>query len=246
MVCRQAVVCGYLAEVGFMKRMLGTRIYSVWNLTLIRLDMCRSTLCSRFSLMVQGCPVGKGLKTSGPCYFKSKLPGSIRLGQRVSLLAGHRSNRVGLTNPVLLETYGEGRIEIGDFSGGSAVVMSARSEIVLGNHVKLGGNVRIYDHDFHSLDAVIRRTREDYKNIKSRPVRIGDDVFIGVNAMILKGVTIGDRAIIAAGSVVTKDVPADEIWGGNPARCLRGAAGTSADHTGLRPREPIRSALSQA
>jgi acetyltransferase-like isoleucine patch superfamily enzyme len=139
----------------------------------------------------------------------------------VTLLAGHRSNRVGLTNPVLLETLGDGEIEIGDFSGGSAVVISSRAKVMIGKNVKLGGNVRIFDHDFHSLEFSVRKTSNDWKNIKARPIRIGDDVFIGTNAIILKGVTIGDRAIIGAGSVVMKDIPADEIWGGNPARRIK-------------------------
>ena len=93
----------------------------------------------------------------------------------------------------------------------------------------VGGNVRIYDHDYHSLDFELRRGRQDGDHVRSRPVFIGDDVFIGVNAIILKGVTIGDRAIIGAGSVVAHSVPADEIWAGNPARRI-----------GRRPEPPSR------
>jgi len=138
-------------------------------------------------------------------------------------MAGHRSNRVGLTNPVLLETFENGEIEIGNFSGGSAVVISSRAKVTVGEKVKLGGNVRIFDHDFHPVDAAIRRKGNDPMHIGSRPVVIGDEVFVGTNAMILKGVTIGARSIVAAGSVVTKNIPADEVWGGNPARRLKSA-----------------------
>lgn len=198
-----------------MKRTVFNRLYSLWDVCWIWGDILISTLRSRLSLQVQGCSPGNGFKTSGPCYFKARRAGSIRIGQGVSLLAGHRSNRVGLINPVLLETLGDGEIEIGNGSGGSAVVISSRSKVTIGKHVKLGGNVRIFDHDFHSLEADIRKSSNDWKNVKTRPVQVGDDVFVGTNAMILKGVTIGDRAIIAAGSVVTKDIPADEIWGGN-------------------------------
>jgi acetyltransferase-like isoleucine patch superfamily enzyme len=168
--------------------------------------------------------VGKGFRTSGQCFFKMRCAGSIRIGNNVTFIADTRSNRVGLTNPVVLETQGDGEIEIGDFSGGSSVVISSRSKVTVGKHVLLGGNVRIYDSDFHALDPMMRRNPvKDRCHIKSRPVIIGDDVFIGTNATILKGVNIGDRAIIGAGSVVSCDVPDDEIWAGNPARCVRSA-----------------------
>ena len=53
------------------------------------------------------------------------------------------------------------------------------------------------------------------------PICIGEDVFIGANSTILKGVTIGDRSIVASGSVVTKSIPSDQLWGGNPAKKIR-------------------------
>ena len=56
---------------------------------------------------------------------------------------------------------------------------------------------------------------------KTAEVKIGNNVFIGANTIVLKGVTIGDRSIIGAGSVVTKNIPEDEIWGGNPAKFIR-------------------------
>jgi acetyltransferase-like isoleucine patch superfamily enzyme len=137
------------------------------------------------------------------------------------LLAGFRSNRVGMSQPVALETLGEGLIEIGDHTGGSGIVISARSSVRIGQHVKLGGNVRIYDHDYHCLDADIRCTPRDSQRVKTKPITIGNHAFVGANAIILKGVSIGDQAIIGAGSVVTRSVPSGEIWAGNPAERLR-------------------------
>lgn len=205
-----------------MKRTLRNILFSAWDVLWIRRDFFCSTLRSRISLGFQGCPTGKEFQTSGRCYFKARRAGSICIGKNVSLLAGHRTNRVGMTNPVILETVGDGQIEIGDDSGGSAVVISSLAKVTIGKQVRLGGNVRIFDHDFHPLDAELRKKSNDWNDVTARPVVIGDDVFVGTNAMILKGVTIGDRAIVAAGAVVSRDVPADEIWGGNPARCLRG------------------------
>ena len=69
----------------------------------------------------------------------------------------------------------------------------------------------------HPLDAETRRSGLE----SARPIRIGDDVWIGGGAIVLPGVTIGDRSVIAAGSVVTRDVPPDTLVAGNPARPLR-------------------------
>jgi acetyltransferase-like isoleucine patch superfamily enzyme len=206
-------------------RTIQNKLFSVWDLIWIKLSFLLSTFRSRASLAWQGCSAGKGFKTAGPCYFKARCASSIQIGSNVTFMALHRANHVGLSNPVLIETMGEGVIEIGDFSGGSAVVISSRAKVSIGKHVKLGGNVRIFDHDFHSLDHLDRRDgSKDQANCRSKPVRIGDDVFIGTNATIMKGVIIGDRAIIGAGAVVVKDVPADEIWGGNPAVRLKAAS----------------------
>jgi acetyltransferase-like isoleucine patch superfamily enzyme len=105
-------------------------------------------------------------------------------------------------------------------------VFSSRNDIRVGSNVKIGGNARIYDHDYHALDYLSRRDPEqDFDQEKSAPVVIGDDVFIGANSIILKGVTIGDRSIIGAGSVVSlKDIPPDSLVAGNPARIIRNLA----------------------
>jgi acetyltransferase-like isoleucine patch superfamily enzyme len=204
-----------------MKRNVLNKLYSVGDLFWVNAGFFLSTLRVRLSLALQGCPPGKRFRTSGRCYIKARQAGSIQIGDHVALYAGHRSNRVGLNNPVMLHTLGEGRIEIGDYSGGSAVVLSARSEIRIGKHVKMGGNVRVYDHDFHALDPAVRRTPEDEAQVRTRPVFIGDDVFVGTNAMILKGSSIGERSIVGAGAVVAGlDVPPDSLVVGNPAKIL--------------------------
>ena len=76
------------------------------------------------------------------------------------------------------------------------------------------------DTDSHNIDYKIRRGQWTDWGV-SKPIVIEDDVFIGVNCIILKGVTIGARSIVAAGTVVTKSFPADCIIGGNPAKIIR-------------------------
>lgn len=75
------------------------------------------------------------------------------------------------------------------------------------------------DNDVHQIDYAERRTSKGI--IQSSPVVIEDDVWLGANVIVLKGVTIGARSIIGAGSVVTKSIPADCIAAGNPARIIK-------------------------
>lgn len=122
------------------------------------------------------------------------------------------------------------RIEIGDrcFLARGTTVLSSLS-ITIGDDVMIGGECYITDNDGHSIDWRIRRNdvmdkKRGFKNwepVEMAPVRIGNDVWIAPKCIILKGVTIGDAAVIAAGSVVTKDVPARTVVAGNPARVIR-------------------------
>ncbi len=109
---------------------------------------------------------------------------------------------------------------MGKNSGMSGTLIYCSSCIKIGDYVNIGGGTRIIDTDFHSLDWRDRRVFNE-TNAKSVPVYIGDDVFIGAGCIICKGVSIGARSIIGAGSVVTKSIPPDQIWGGNPAEFIR-------------------------
>ena len=89
----------------------------------------------------------------------------------------------------------------------------------IGNNVKIGGCVLITDTDAHPMDYMARRSSNE--GTKSAPVVIEDDVWIGAHCIILKGVTIGARSIIGAGSVVTKNIPADCVAAGNPCKVIK-------------------------
>lgn len=128
----------------------------------------------------------------------------------------------------------EGKITIGKhcYIGGGMYI--SHSSIEIGNNVTIAWGGTVYDHDSHSLDYRERRKdiddelddirngrnfilHKDWSNVNTKPIRICDDAWIGMNAIILKGVTIGEGAVVAAGSVVTKDVPAWTVVAGNPA-----------------------------
>lgn len=99
----------------------------------------------------------------------------------------------------------------------------ADERIDVGDRVLLGANVLITDTDFHPLDPAVRR--ETPQAGARAPVVIEDDVFIGTQAVILKGVHIGRGAVVGAGAVVTRAVPAGAIVAGNPARIVGRADG---------------------
>lgn len=180
------------------------------------------TLKAKIVLKLLNCSYGTKLKVSGKVYFRPDRKQSIILGNNVTITARFLTNNVGITNAAFFESAHGGKIIIGNNTGLTSTIISSRKSILIGNYVNIGGNVRIFDHDFHSLFYLDRRDRyTDVKNTKTSEIVIGDDVFIGTNAIILKGVHIGARSIIGAGSVVAlKYIPPDSIVIGNPAKVI--------------------------
>ena len=143
----------------------------------------------------------------------------------VSLIVGHSS----IIEGTLSYDCEGAEILIGDrtFIGGSSIVCAERVEI--GSDVLISWGCTIVDHNSHATDWDSRKNdvvewaqgKKDWSTVKKSPVIIHDRVWIGFNAIILKGISIGEGAIVAAGSVVTKDVAPYTIVGGNPAKLIR-------------------------
>jgi acetyltransferase-like isoleucine patch superfamily enzyme len=146
--------------------------------------------------------------------------GQCKIGQGVKFKSSTKSNFVGIFKPCSLYVASNASLYIGNCTGFSGISIFCANSISIGDYVNCGGNVSIWDTDFHPLDYQMRRNNIS-EGITSKPIVIGKDVFIGANSIILKGVTIGDKSIIGAGSVVTKEVPGNEIWAGNPAKFIR-------------------------
>src|SRR6202008_1610610 len=120
------------------------------------------------------------------------------------------------------------RVTVGDFTLLNGAIVMAEERIEIGSHCLISWNVGIADSDFHPLEPAQRlidsqalapfyKDRPPRPKLKTAPVKIGDNVWIGMNAVILKGVTIGDNSVVAAGAVVTKSVPPNTVFCGNPA-----------------------------
>jgi len=125
-----------------------------------------------------------------------------------------------------------GTCTIGDFTLLNGALIMAEDKIDIGSHCLISWNVGIADSDFHPLEPAQRlidaqalapffKDRPARPKLKTAPVRIADNVWVGMNAVILKGVTIGENSIVAAGSVVTKSIPPNTVVAGNPAVIVR-------------------------
>lgn len=161
--------------------------------------------------------LGHRVSINGKVFFSGK---NISIGNNVTLNSGFKYNPIGGQERLLIVTSGRGKITIGNNVGISNSSIVSHESIVIEDNVFIGGSCKIYDTDFHSLELEQRLEHPD-SNIKTRPVVIKSGAFIGAHSIILKGVIVGNRSIIGAGSVVTKNIPDGEIWGGNPAKFIK-------------------------
>lgn len=142
------------------------------------------------------------------------------LGDGVAMFSAVRSNPLACFQPCVLRTLAPGaELRLGRNVGLSGTVVCAGRSICIGEGTIVGAGAMILDNDFHAPDGEWGWRNESEKN--ARPIVIGRGAFIGARAIILKGVSIGDRAVIGAGAVVTHDVPAGATAAGNPARIVR-------------------------
>jgi acetyltransferase-like isoleucine patch superfamily enzyme len=150
-------------------------------------------------------------------HLKSKAPRAVVFGDHVSCYAGC-SFALGVN----------GSCTVGDFTLMNGALVMAEERIEIGSHCLISWNVGIADSDFHPLAPAQRiidahalapffKDRPPRPKLRTMPVIISDNVWIGMNAIILKGVTIGENSVVAAGAVVTKSVPANVVVAGNPA-----------------------------
>ena len=167
-----------------------------------------------------GVKYGKNCMIQGKCYIKLFSTAKLVIGDNMHFSSGWNINALCANKRGCIYATDNAEILIGNNVGLSSTVLWAHQKIEIKDNVKIGGNSIIIDTDSHSLDYVKRRDCHSDWGV-SEPVTIEEDVLIGMNTIVLKGVTIGARTVVGAGSVVTKSLPPDCIAGGNPAKVIR-------------------------
>ena len=181
-----------------------------------------ATIVNRITFFIHKAEIEDNVVINGRLRLFGK--GKLQLCEGVRINSLYRMNPIGGNEFCSIYIKDNATVKIGKETGISNAAIYASRRIEIGERVKIGGNVKIYDTDFHSLNYKERAMIDD-PGIKSEPVYIANDAFVGAHSIILKGVVIGERSVIAAGSVVTKNIPADEVWGGVPARFIKKLGG---------------------
>jgi len=159
-----------------------------------------------------GVKVGSNARFDGKCHFQRFPKSSITIGNNCGFLSRPNANLIGLNRPCMISTLDEKAVvEIGDNCGFSGTVIGGFKYIRLGNNVRCGANTLITDSDWHPDDPRVGAPAD---------VIIGDNVWLGVNVVVLKGVEIGANTVIGANSLVVKNIPANVIAAGNPCKVI--------------------------
>lgn len=157
----------------------------------------------------------------GSFYIRIRKTSKIIIGKDITISSGFCYNPIARNMRTSFFVEDNAVLSIGDNVGISGACLWSHEKITIGNRVKIGGDAIIIDSDCHSLDASVRSSLCDQKRKINKPIVIEDDVLIGARSIVLKGVTIGARSVIGAGSVVVNDIPADCIAAGNPCHVIR-------------------------
>lgn len=161
---------------------------------------------------------GKNLMIWGKLYMQGR--GKLSIGNDVIVVSTPAVNPDGGGVYCCFTLHG-GEMTIGNNVGISQSSITAVRQVIIEDDVMIGTGCMIADTDFHSLYARDRICHQETLRTKTAPVVIKRGAMVGARCIVLKGVTIGEKSFIGAGSVVTKSIPNGEIWAGNPARFIR-------------------------
>jgi len=172
-------------------------------------------------LRLWGVKVGRNLTAYSFPLCRRRGSAKIEIGDNVVILNKLTENLAGVTHPTVLTAMLPGAyLKIGNNVAMSGAILCCTKEIIIEDYVSFGAGAKVYDTDFHAVNAAKRRAG-NVNDVNRASVRICEDVWIGSGATILKGVIIGPRTVVAANAVVTKDVPADVVVAGVPAKVIK-------------------------
>lgn len=158
--------------------------------------------------------LGNSCKFDAKTIFYKHRNSQIKIGSGNTFLSRPNGlNLIGINRVSIIATKAEGaNISIGDNCGFSGSSITSFLSIEIGNKVMFGANTFVTDSDWHP---------EDSRSGPPKQVRIHDNVWLGLNVVVLKGVSIGENTIVGANSVVTKSLPANVVAAGNPCRVIK-------------------------
>lgn len=157
--------------------------------------------------------LGKNQTYRGKVNFRVWLNSQITIGDNCLFYNSHNDNWIGIYCPCIISTLTQGaNLKIGNNCGLSGTVIGCAKSIVIGDNVRMGANTLITDTDWHT---------DDYRTGPNKEVIIEDNVWLGYGVKVLKGVHIGKNSVVGAGSIVTRDIPANVIAAGNPCKVVK-------------------------
>jgi acetyltransferase-like isoleucine patch superfamily enzyme len=169
------------------------------------------------NLKLKGVKVGTNTVMNGYPVIHRYPYSYISIGNNCTINSARNSIALNLNKKCTFATLRpESVISIGNNSGLTGTTIAAANKVIIGNNVLIGAYCTIVDTDFHDPDP----SKRDTCSFTPKPVFIEDNVFLGMNCMILKGVTIGKNSVIGANSVVFNDIPANSLALGNPCKLI--------------------------
>lgn len=203
-------------------RMFGHKLRDLAPYVLnVVINRARQRLDTEFALMLAawwGIDIGSHTQFCGLPLLQRHPTAKIVIGTHAIFRSAEWSNTIGLNRRCFIAGARDARITIGNHCGFSGTVIAASESITIGDRVLCGGNCTILDSDRHHLNAIARSGNE---KSPTAPIVIEDDVFLGMNVVVLKGCTIGKGTVVGVGSLVTRSLPAGVLAAGRPARVIR-------------------------
>lgn len=183
---------------------------------LARLLFFPSYVINRIVFAIRRVNLGKNVKLFG--IIKLCRSGKLRIGDNTIIQSCRYANP--LSNRSVFEIHRGAEVCIGRNVGISGSVFKSEKRIVIEDNVMIGGGCMIMDTDSHPINYDDRIVNRDDATGRMEVV-LKEGCFIGARSIILKGVIVGKHSVVAAGSVVSRNIPDEEIWGGNPAVFIR-------------------------
>lgn len=156
----------------------------------------------------------------GCCHIRVAKGGRMNIGNNFLCQSGPFAS-IDCQNESKLQVEENGNLVISDNVGMSSIIIHCWNSITIEDHVMIGAGCMIFDTNFHNVDSETRCSTDCRTKVVTAPILIKENAFIGTRCIICKGVTIGKNSVVAAGSVVVKSIPDNEVWGGNPARFIK-------------------------